>query len=101
LRITAWSEHGKVVFCVEDDGIGMDEATLRSLNNSLQNGTESEMFGIGLRNVNERIRLHYGSSFGLLVESTLGVGTRVTLRIEDITFTTHSEDDMNYGEEML
>ncbi|MEK5252645.1 sensor histidine kinase [Paenibacillus sp. FSL F4-0125] len=101
LRITAWSEHGKVAFCVEDDGIGMDEATLLSLNNSLQNGTESEMFGIGLRNVNERIRLHYGSSFGLLVESTLGVGTRVTLRIEDITFTTYSEDDMNYGEEML
>jgi two-component system sensor histidine kinase YesM len=101
LSITAWSEHGNAVFCVEDDGIGMDEATLRSLNNNLQNGTESERFGIGLRNVNERIRLHYGSSFGLLVESVLGVGTRVTLRIEDSTFNYHNEDEIKYGEEML
>ncbi|HBS43604.1 MAG TPA: hypothetical protein DEA91_02495 [Paenibacillus sp.] len=29
------------------------------------------------------------------------MGTRITLRIEDITFTTHSEDGMDYGEEML
>lgn len=83
LHITAWNEKDNAVFCIEDDGIGMDEATLHSLNNSLQNGTDGERFGIGLRNVNERIRLHYGSSFGLLVESELGVGTRVTLRIDD------------------
>ncbi|WP_339189644.1 sensor histidine kinase [Paenibacillus sp. FSL P2-0121] len=92
LSITAWSEHGDAVFCVEDDGIGMDEATLRSLNNSLQTGTDNERFGIGLRNVNERIRLHYGSSFGLLVESELGIGTRVTLRIADIN-AKFSEDE--------
>jgi two-component system sensor histidine kinase YesM len=101
LSITAWSEPGNAAFCIEDDGIGMDEATLRSLNNNLQNGTESEIFGIGLRNVNERIRLHYGSSFGLLVESELGVGTRVTLRIEDFTFNHHNEDEIKYGEERL
>ena len=83
LSITAWSDNGNAVFCIQDDGIGMDEATLRLLNNSLQNGTSGEMFGIGLRNVNERIRLHYGPSFGLRVESELGKGTRVTLHIED------------------
>lgn len=83
LSITAWSDNGNAVFCVQDDGIGMDDVTLRLLNNSLQNGTSGEMFGIGLRNVNERIGLRYGPSFGLRVESELGKGTRVTLRIED------------------
>lgn len=91
LNITAWEEDGKTVFCIEDDGIGMDEDTLRALNNSLMGGADGEMFGIGLRNVNERIRMHYGSSFGLHVQSQLGTGTRVTLRIEDLS-DDHSEE---------
>jgi two-component system sensor histidine kinase YesM len=81
LKITAWEEEGRTVFCVEDDGIGMNEDTLRALNSSLQSGNDGEMFGIGLRNVNERIRLHYGSSCGLRVDSEPGRGTRVILSI--------------------
>lgn len=100
LSITARYEHGTAIFCIEDDGVGMDEPTLLTLNESLQNGTDIEKFGIGLRNVNERIRLHYGNSFGLLVESELGVGTRVTLRIEDNTNTT-IEEKSNYSEGLL
>ncbi|WP_310831471.1 cache domain-containing sensor histidine kinase [Paenibacillus pedocola] len=85
IHITAWTEDGKKVFCVEDDGVGMDESTLRLLNNNLMNGADGEMFGIGLRNVNERIRLHYGSAFGLRVYSEPGRGTRVILRIDDLS----------------
>ncbi|MNB94471.1 putative sensor-like histidine kinase [compost metagenome] len=83
VSITAWSEDGKTVFCVADDGVGMDSDTLRLLNSNLINSTDSEMFGIGLRNVNERLRLHYGSSCGLQVFSEPGRGTRVILRIEE------------------
>ncbi len=91
LSISAWKEDGHAVFCVEDDGVGMDEGTLHSLNDSLTHGAAGEMFGIGLRNVNERIRLHYGSAFGLRVKSQLGEGTRVTLRIEDLSTTNDLE----------
>ncbi|WP_248912394.1 sensor histidine kinase [Paenibacillus antarcticus] len=83
LTISAWRENGKAVFCVEDDGVGMDKIILDSLNNSLMNAASGEMFGIGLRNVNERIRLHYGSLFKLHVESEPGKGTRVILHIKD------------------
>ncbi|MBW4082431.1 sensor histidine kinase [Paenibacillus sp. S150] len=83
LSISGWEEDGRAVFCIEDDGVGMDEDTLRALNTSLRGGADGEMFGIGLRNVNERIRLHYGPSFGLSVSSEPGSGTRVILRIED------------------
>ncbi|MNN73955.1 hypothetical protein D3C81_1901140 [compost metagenome] len=65
--------------------MGMDENTLLALNGSLRSGADGEMFGIGLRNVNERIRLHYGPLFGLSVSSEIGKGTRVTLRIEDLS----------------
>lgn len=92
LSITAWEEDGRTVFCVEDDGIGMNEDTLQALNNTLQNGTDGEKFGIGLRNVNERIRLHYGSSFGLRVHSEPGQGTRVILRIDDLSSDSYIEN---------
>ena len=91
LRISAKLENGQAVFYVDDNGIGMDENTLNSLNSSLMDGATGEKFGIGLRNVNERIRLHYGSAFGLRVESELGRGTRVTLRIEDPSTITSEE----------
>lgn len=83
--ITGWIEGSQAVFCVEDDGVGMNELTLRALNNSLTGGTDGGKFGIGLRNVNERLRLDYGSPFGLRVESEAGRGTRVILRIENLS----------------
>jgi two-component system sensor histidine kinase YesM len=85
ISITGWAEGGKAVFCVEDDGVGMDEDTLRALNHTLTGGADGEKFGIGLRNVNERLRLDYGSPYGLRVESESGQGTRVILRIENLS----------------
>lgn len=85
IRITGWAEGSKAVFCVEDDGVGMDEDTLRALNHTLTGGADGEKFGIGLRNVNERLRLDYGSPYGLRVESESGQGTRVILRIENLS----------------
>jgi two-component system sensor histidine kinase YesM len=91
IRITGWAEGDQAVFCVEDNGVGMDEDTLRALNNTLTGGTDGEKFGIGLRNVNERLRLDYGSPYGLRVESESGAGTRVILRIEGLS--SHRIDD--------
>ncbi|MEK3688956.1 sensor histidine kinase [Paenibacillus sp. FSL R10-2736] len=85
ISITGWAEGSKAVFCVEDDGVGMDEDTLRALNHTLTGGADGEKFGIGLRNVNERLRLDYGSPYGLRVESESGQGTRVILRIENLS----------------
>ncbi|MDN4068928.1 sensor histidine kinase [Paenibacillus vini] len=80
ITITAWSERDDVIFTIHDDGVGMDEERLASLNQSLKDG-KTDKFGIGLRNVNERVRLHYGENSGLVVSSRLGEGTIVTLRI--------------------
>src|SRR5436305_1943058 len=59
---------------VEDDGVGMDPQLVRS---SLagRNG------GIGLANVDERLRTVFGADFGLTVETAPGAGTKVSLRI--------------------
>jgi two-component system LytT family sensor kinase len=59
---------------VEDDGVGMDPQLVRS---SLagRNG------GVGLANVDERLRTVFGADFGLTVETAPGAGTKVSLRI--------------------
>ncbi len=71
------------IFIIRDNGVGIDTDTLLELNNKMEKYEENQQSGtgIGLRNVNERIKLYYGDKYGLSVESKLGVGTVVTLRL--------------------
>lgn len=80
ISIAAWNIGMDAIFKISDNGIGMDEERLIQLNRSLTDG-KTDKFGIGLRNVNERIRLHYGDGSSLSVDSKLGEGTTVTLKI--------------------
>jgi two-component system sensor histidine kinase YesM len=64
---------------VEDNGVGMDEETKhRMLNENSK--------GYGMRNVNQRIKLLYGEEYGLHIESVIGEGTLVTIRLPKIVF---------------
>ena len=68
---------------VMDDGLGMEEETLRNVRESLgkELPREGERVHIGVANVHARLRLYYGQDYGLTVESSPGKGTCVTLRI--------------------
>jgi two-component system sensor histidine kinase YesM len=69
---------------IKDDGLGMDEETLDRLNRSLAGAEEAvkrKSGGIGLKNVNERIKLHYGNAYGLKVTSVRDLGTEVILQL--------------------
>ncbi|MEU6413379.1 histidine kinase [Microbispora sp. NPDC046933] len=59
---------------VEDDGVGMDPEHLRA-------ALAEERSGIGLSNVDLRMRHLYGQDYGLMVETAPGKGTRIRLRI--------------------
>ncbi|WP_326821354.1 histidine kinase [Streptosporangium sp. NBC_01756] len=65
---------------VEDDGLGMDPARARRL---LGDGPSRgpEEGGIGLANVDVRFRHIYGEEYGLVVETALGAGTKIRLRV--------------------
>ena len=74
--------HDDIQLTVIDNGEGISEEKLKNINCELSVQTEGESVndrGIGLVNVNRRIRLHFGKEYGISVESTLGVGTRVIL----------------------
>ncbi|CAN7222624.1 sensor histidine kinase [Paenibacillus sp. LjRoot153] len=81
-------------FVVEDTGIGMDETKLRDIHGQLalanqKLGIRSEadeerkkvVTSYGLINVHRRLLLHYGAGAGLVLESLLGTGTRITFLI--------------------
>ena len=66
------SDEGAVVQ-VSDDGLGMSEERLDTAFSD----------GIGLNNVNERLRVIYGARSSLRLSSTIGRGTTVQLEIPD------------------
>ena len=80
--LTAWSEDKDIVFLISDDGVGMDEETLSAIltDNSANDGSDHGS-NIGVFNTHNRLKLLYGSSYGLSYRSTPGEGTEVTVRI--------------------
>ncbi|MBI9109224.1 MAG: histidine kinase [Spirochaetales bacterium] len=69
--ISGEKKDGGVIFSVEDNGPGMDSATIRNVLNRTDSGDH-----IGLRNVNERLDFLYGSR--LDIESSPGKGSKVS-----------------------
>jgi two-component system, sensor histidine kinase YesM len=63
---------------VEDNGPGMEEGTIESIFNG---EIKSKGTGIGLRNINDRIKLMFGSAYGLEIKSELGKGTKVIITL--------------------
>lgn len=65
---------------ITDNGAGMDILTLKELQQRLL-GDEQTIEGknIGIKNVHDRIRLHFGSEYGLHVDSIKSKGTIVTI----------------------
>ncbi len=87
--VSGHEENGMMVFSVADNGTGMSPERLSALRRSLAEGTDiphapefpgHNGSGFGLRNVDQRIRLYYGQSEGLWIESGKQ-GTKVTFRV--------------------
>lgn len=63
---------------IEDNGIGMSSETLRDLLDK-KNASREHFTGIGVNNVDDRMKLIYGENYGILVESQEGRGTKITV----------------------
>lgn len=71
---------------VIDNGIGMEDYNLKKLMDNINNDEDgTEYYKIGMGNVNKRIKLIFGSEYGLNISSKKGEGTVVKIRIPAIT----------------
>lgn len=75
INIQAYEEGGKLVFSIKDNGIGMDAEKIESIFNGTHSSASKKGKSLGVRNVEERIELTFGSEYGISFESTPGEGT--------------------------
>ncbi|KSU58890.1 MULTISPECIES: sensor histidine kinase [Gordonia] len=79
ITIVAADEGTDCVITVEDDGVGMEPELLRS--GALDALDHSEGAHVGLTNVDHRLRAAFGNDYGLVVETAVGAGTKVGMRV--------------------
>jgi two-component system, sensor histidine kinase YesM len=77
IEIRAYREESCIVIEVSDRGEGIPEEKLGQLLKPVPKDLEAKRKRIGMNNIHERIRLHYGEQYGLQIISTPGVETRV------------------------
>lgn len=87
ITIAISKEEETILIRVEDNGKGMSKEDLLQLRASLNEEiihaeiSDNNRRSIGVKNVNSRIKLYFGEQYGVFIESELGVGTCVTVKI--------------------
>jgi two-component system LytT family sensor kinase len=74
VQVTGEAQGAECVISVEDDGPGMDPAHAAEV-------LAGRAGGLGLSNVDRRLRTVFGPAYGLVVETAPDAGTRVALRV--------------------
>jgi two-component system LytT family sensor kinase len=74
IRVRSWLADGKLQLVVEDDGVGIPEARLATLFEQ----------GIGVSNVNERLKVLFGQDYRMWIDSKPGEGTRTGIEIPEV-----------------
>ncbi|WP_419954552.1 cache domain-containing sensor histidine kinase [Neobacillus niacini] len=79
INVLVWKE-GETLICeVLDNGDGMEVSADNKLPHT--NRKRERFSGIGVRNVDERIRLIYGEAYGVTISSKIGEGTKVRISL--------------------
>lgn len=85
ILIRGWKEKNEIFMQVSDNGMGIPEDEIELLLTDT-NRVHKKGSGVGLINVNNRIKLLFGEIYGLRIESELDEGTTVTITIPAIAY---------------
>lgn len=87
IKIGIHQDPNRIIFTVEDNGVGMTEEQCREVLKK----EPGDRAGIGIKNVNDRIKIYFGDEYGLTIESELDVGTCVTITMPKVTERSYEE----------
>jgi two-component system LytT family sensor kinase len=93
ITISARDAGAEAEVVIEDDGVGMEPERLRSI----LRGEGDPSSGIGLSNVDERLRQVFGDDFGLVIDTGVAAGMRITVRIPKYRAGVHSAPPNGVG----
>ena len=81
ITIKAWREENELYLSVADNGLGMTEDKVEMILTGKSSSGNGRGSGIGVKNVNERIKLYFGEAYGLTIDSEPDEGTKVTIHL--------------------
>lgn len=81
LTIKAYIVEENLIIEIIDNGVGIEEEKCRVINNELQTEYIKEENHIGIKNVNQRIKLSFGEKYGIEIKSKINLGTRIVMSI--------------------
>ncbi|MEE8808207.1 MAG: sensor histidine kinase [Lactimicrobium sp.] len=100
IRIHGWKDGSDIYISISDNGYGMTPEEVNSiLDEKKRPAVEKHGSGVGLINVDKRLRLRFGEGYGLKVESELDEGTTVTIHIPAIEATQENLERYENGKE--
>ena len=91
IDVKVFKEDNSLYFTITDNGLGMSEDMVETLL-SKDFVPSKKGSGIGVKNVNERIKLYFGSEYGLKVESEPDEGTKITIHLPAVVYGENDED---------
>ncbi|MFW5987958.1 MAG: PocR ligand-binding domain-containing protein [bacterium] len=84
IEINSQIKEDKVIITVQDNGVGIKHNILKNLLTYDEESKEkiaSHITGIGVNNVHKRLQYYFGDEYGLEIDSKLGKGTAVKIKI--------------------
>ena len=78
--ITLRADGSDVVFTVADNGVGMEEEQIQAILRK----ERSDHTGIGIKNVNDRLKIYFGEGYGITIRSEPDEGAVVTIRMPQV-----------------
>ncbi|WP_284639777.1 cache domain-containing sensor histidine kinase [Paenibacillus silviterrae] len=88
IKVRAKLVRGRLILTVRDNGLGMDSGQLQDVFAERRKAPSKERFtGIGIMNVHERIRLHFGQEYGLSIFSLPEIGTLIRIELPAVQYT--------------
>lgn len=80
IEIGIHEKDNDIVFTIKDNGVGMTKEQCATILKK----EPGDQTGIGIKNVNDRIKIYFGENYGIQIDSEPDIGTCVTIRMPKV-----------------